>query len=634
MARPYALLGLSFLFLVWACDDGGGHDGELHEQDTGRGLPGDAARGGDAAADGDVAADADPLADGAMADGAMADGAVDPGFGTLALEPARTSIQLSDGPPPIVQYTLTRTPPGEQPDIVDPALVEWTVEPAELGVVDATGVFTSAGRPGSATVIARYERAEARAFVEIVALEDVIAPGTPPDAPERFRDAPEGEGCAPDLIYPAPLTAFPRNIEGVAFQWSGRSHDLFQLEFTAGELSIRWFTTAEQVVPEGEPWQALLRAAAGGPLRLAISGLGGAGDRRCTTPAYVFEIDRSALQGAVYYWSTGDSGIMRLAAGDTAPEPFLTPAVAPEIACPACHALSRDGSRIAFARTTFPPFGDMVVSAVAAPRQLLYDPAQVPGAMADLSGVRVRGYFPSFAPDNERIVGGNDGQLSIRSATTGEVLESLPMPAGKVGGSPDWSWQGDAIVAAFGDAGFSNPLPNVGINLGAIARWRFVDGRWAMPEVLVPLEGDRSNDRPAFSPDGRFIAFNRTGPNPNQGNGMGNPDVELWLIHAAGGVAIPLERANGGALNGNSWPKWAPSDFSGRRLWLAFSSTRDYGRILNNSALETPRPQIWVTGIDRDAPPGQDASAPAFWLPFQNTNSGNHIPYWAVYQKQ
>jgi hypothetical protein len=147
--------------------------------------------------------------------------------------------------------------------------------------------------------------------------------------------------------------------------------------------------------------------------------------------------------------------------------------------------------------------------------------------------------------------------------------------------------------------------------------------------------GDLSNDRPAYDPTGQLIAFNTEGDDPTAGEGRGNRNVALWVIPVGqpSPTPIPLARANKADMQGNSWPKWAPSDGRGR-LWLAFSSFRSYGHLLPDNPNNARRPQIWVTAIDPNAPEGSDPSAPAFWLPFQNIESGNHIPYWAAYEKR
>ena len=588
------------------CDDGGG--------------------GGGGSADAQVAADArrpaDTAAEDAAEDGALPTDAalVDrgpPAPGVLEIAPPNAVLVVGEGAPPTQQFTLRRTFADRPPEDIPALEAGWRVSPAALGEVDAQGLFTSSGQGGSGTVFAAWGGQEVQAGLTVQAFTDILLPGVPADAAQRFADAPEAEDCGPEVEYPEPLTALPRNIKGLSFQWRRGAGDLYAVQFDAGGLQVRWFTQENQLTPEGMPWEALLTQATGRGLRFQVAVLGQG--RVCRGQAIDLIVDPAPLQGAVYYWSTGDAGIMRLPAGDLAAEPFLSPAVAPEINCPACHALSRDGKRIAFTRTTFPPFGDLAVAEVDTPRQLVYDPAGVAG------------YFPSFAPEGERIVGGSAGALVVRNTDTGVELERLPMPMGFVAGSPDWSWQGTRIAAAYGASGLFNPLPDVGISRGGIALWTLQgDGSWSEPVQVVPQVGEESNDRPSFSPDGRYLAFERKGD--NAGGGMANTSARLMILDDTGAV-VPLHRANRSDFLGNSWPKWSPASNQGR-LWLAFSSLRDYGHTLVQAGRESPRPQIWVTGIDPNAPPGRDPSAPAFWLPGQSINSGNHIPYWAVYEKE
>jgi hypothetical protein len=443
----------------------------------------------------------------------------------------------------------------------------------------------------------------------------VIDVDTPADAADRFLDVPERVDCMPPrLVYPAADTIFPSNILGIDFQWAGRRGHLFRVRMRAGDHRVSWFTMANHLIPDGPEFDGLKQQATlGVPIEVKVLRLDEDRGVACASPTVSVHVDRATLLGAVYYWSTGDFGIMRLAAGDTEPEPFLTPEVAPEINCPACHALSRDGTKIAFTRTTFPPFGDLSTSNVDDPTRLSYDPAGVTG------------YFPSFAPDNERIVATSEGRLIIRSATTGRELQRLPTPPRSLAGAPDWSWQGDRIVGTLGRGGIDNLLPDVAIT-GQIAQWHAMGNGWSRPDVLVPQGPEGRNDRPSYSPDGSLVAFNRVGDGPSGGN-MGTPDSELFIVSSEGGQPVRLDHANGGRMKGNNWPKWAPQGDE-RRLWLAFSSTRRYGNRSNG------RPQIWVTAIDLDADRGEDPSAPAFWMPYQDPESGNHIPYWAVFEKR
>jgi hypothetical protein len=162
-------------------------------------------------------------------------------------------------------------------------------------------------------------------------------------------------------------------------------------------------------------------------------------------------------------------------------------------------------------------------------------------------------------------------------------------------------------------------------------------GSWTH-KVIVPSAGsDDHNYYPAFSPDGQQIAFNKAQSknNPELGDSAcdlySNPSAALHLVAAAGGQPIELANANGkGTSLTNSWAKWAPAIPGSKIWWLAFSSTRDYGRVLPNSSKPDKKgsklPQIWISAIrlDREG----DPSYPAFWLPGQDIASGNHLPFW------
>ena len=105
------------------------------------------------------------------------------------------------------------------------------------------------------------------------------------------------------------------------------------------------------------------------------------------------------------------------------------------------------------------------------------------------------------------------------------------------------------------------------------------------------------------------------------GDAYDDPDAEVMLVSASGGVPIRLARANTEPAPGNSWPRWGPQVDD--TAWLAFASRRAYGRIVEGRA------QIWLAELNLAlAREGLDPSAPAVWLSGQDTNSGNHTPAW------
>ena len=120
-------------------------------------------------------------------------------------------------------------------------------------------------------------------------------------------------------------------------------------------------------------------------------------------------------------------------------------------------------------------------------------------------------------------------------------------------------------------------------------------------------------------------SFGNAAPDPDAGT---KPDGELWSVPLSGGAATRLSRASDpGAC---SWPKWAPvmnDYYGGKIMWLTVSSARAYGLRL----AQGQRSQLWMVAFDpAKAAANQDASFPAFWLPFQDINGGNHIAQWTT----
>ncbi|HSQ01268.1 MAG TPA: tetratricopeptide repeat protein [Candidatus Dormibacteraeota bacterium] len=105
----------------------------------------------------------------------------------------------------------------------------------------------------------------------------------------------------------------------------------------------------------------------------------------------------------------------------------------------------------------------------------------------------------------------------------------------------------------------------------------FNDGRGGTPE---PIEGASNNGMsnffPKYSPDGKWIVFCKA-----KSYMLLQPDSELYIVPAAGGVARRL-RYNTARMN--SWHSW-----SSNSRWLVFSSK-----------VNTPYTQLFLTHIDED----------------------------------
>ena len=196
-----------------------------------------------------------------------------------------------------------------------------------------------------------------------------------------------------------------------------------------------------------------------------------------------------------------------------------------------------------------------------------------------------------------------------------------------------------------------------------VAPWSDATNQLGAERLLLPSNGTNNFYYPSYSPEGSLIAFNYAPSGPN----FHNPLARVQLVPAGVGAPTPddLPNLNSDPTNGgqvtNSWARWAPfvQSYKGAQiLWLTMSSTRDYGLRIQNDGRqncypkESPkgvpydtrtidqknlapgctRAQLWMAAIRLDAKgvaAGQDVSFPAFWLPFQDITTNNHLGQWA-----
>jgi hypothetical protein len=252
---------------------------------------------------------------------------------------------------------------------------------------------------------------------------------------------------------------------------------------------------------------------------------------------------------------------------------------------------------------------------------------------------------------------------------------------------PDWSADGTSLlyvqpatIAAWdqdGAAGPSSPRNDDDhVSGGSLYTVPYLgNGAFGTPALFL-ASGGENNYYPTYSPDvpTSFVLFDRApldtslgtltgcsgGSCPN--DSFSNPAARLMLVrNVAGSTAIDLENANGAPATApvplsNSYPRWTPfvQTYKAQKImWFTFSSTRDYGlRLLNHKpgmrqcypadAYETPgaphnqafdtqcrQPQLWLSAINlSDAQGNVDPSRVAFWIPYQDITTHNHMAQW------
>ncbi len=454
----------------------------------------------------------------------------------------------------------------------------------------------------------------------------VIGPGADGSSSGKFGGA-NNPSAKPTIVYPPSGVILPPNTNTLEFHFiPAPGQTLFQFTFHAPTNNLVVYTGCTPLnggcvyTPDASFWNDVVAYARGTmPVTYSVKGVNGAspGSTGTSTQSTIAFADED-ITGGLYYWNTAGI-IQRYDYGfpNAAPQTYLTPAMAGAFACVGCHALSRQGNRIAAGQDIPSP----------APFKVYQTVTKTPYMVG---GMPVGGAsnFLSFSPDENYLLI-SDGVavrwFDIASNTT------QPTPIVASGTMPDWSPDGLHMAYAKPSSPAFFAVP--GVSSASIESLHFNGVGWDTPTTLVPYAG-QNNYYPTYSPKGDWVAFNRSpsdaesfsnaAPDPMQGT---VPDGELWAVSSSGGPAIRLSNAtNPGAC---SWPKWAPvveDYYDGKLMWITFSSARAYGLRLAAGQ----QTQLWMTAFDpAKAATGVDASYPAFWLPFQDITGGNHIAQWS-----
>jgi hypothetical protein len=453
-----------------------------------------------------------------------------------------------------------------------------------------------------------------------------IGPGASAASPGEFGGP--HSGPSPTIVYPPSGVILPPNTNTIEFHFiPGAGQTLFRFTFHAPSTNLVVYTGCTPVgagciyTPDATFWSSLVAYARGTqPVTYTLEGVDGA------SPGAVGEAAQATIAfgdqdmtGGIYYWNT--AGIIeRYDYGfpAAAPENFIIPSDVGALVCVGCHVVSRRGNLITVGKDIPAPAPYSVVE-VATRKPLTANGTAVAGS-AD---------FFSISPDETRMLTSGGVGVQWQDLTTGMAL---PGPVVASGTMPDWSPDGQHMV--FAKPQTPSPFAVPGVSSASIDQLHYNGTGWDTPTTLVPFAG-QNNYYPSYSPDGNWVVFNRSpqnaesfsnaSPDPDAGT---MPDGELWVVPQGGGMQVRLSNASDpGAC---SWPKWAPvlhSYYGGKIMWLTFSSARAYGLRLSAGQ----QTQLWMVAFDpAKAAAGQDPTLPAFWLPFQDIGSGNHIAQWAT----
>jgi hypothetical protein len=455
--------------------------------------------------------------------------------------------------------------------------------------------------------------------------EEKLMNGAPANANTMFGGSVDGSR-APQIVYPQDGVLMPPNVNTIDVQFSpGSGNDIFEVHFASDAVDVRFYTKCSSV---GSGCSLKLdmatfapiagKAAGQEPISITVRGTDQASHQSFGESAPIaLGIAENMMLGGIYYWNASVVGeVVRYDFGKpNAPaEHFI---VGTAMACVGCHSLSSKGHFIAVGR------------GIPGPAQLQI--LDVATKTAYYGGVPSN--FQAFSPDESEIITSNGASLIWRESM--QNVAKTPNPLVKKGTMADYHPDNTMIVYAEPSAFIVTAGPGVN-NASLMLLPRTSPTTWGTKQALVETSnGDENNYYPAFSPDGSLVMYNYSANR----NSYLAPNSMVRIVKTAGGSPVALDKANVSDQVGNSWPKWAPFKqcHRGKKLlWYTVSSARDYGdRIVNPPLPSDPdagdprRWQVWMAAVDFEkAQNGEDPSYPAFWLPFQDMGSGNHIAQW------
>ena len=471
----------------------------------------------------------------------------------------------------------------------------------------------------------------------------------PGNAGDLFGDKDYGSPTGgPCVVEPEAGSLFPRNWLRMRIRFAPLpGQNLFELRLhvqnQVNDLVV--YTAATTWVMPADLWQRLTQHSTAQPMTLTVRAVKWDGSSIDGPPAISDKGDLliapAEAAGTIVYWTTtAGTKLKGFAIGDEGVTDVIAPAQSePGVQCLGCHSSTPDGNYVGYSQTREAGNGDPAFIGLRSVDRKATEPPWLTPSAKNLLG-RTKQQHPTFSSAHyehgDRVMvttwqpaGATTydliwTDLEARDEVQGKSWGVLArMDPGHSVASPTFSHFGTQVMymsATMVDSGIAGNDGDI-----YLVPWNDRKGGQAVPIVGAsdPLWNE---SHPSFSPDDRFIAFNRV---PKGQYSSNNAQQELFVVPKAGGQPLRLAANDPPACSGqkspgvnNSWPKWSPDSTrvgSEQFYWVSFSSSRGGGT-----------PQLYVAGVVVDETSVHTYKALYLWN--QPAGEGNHTAAWDVFK--
>ena len=547
-----------------------------------------------------------------------------------------------------------------------PVSPQWTIDVADIGTIDATGLFTASGLIGGPTTVGATLGNLKASTVLTVKLTIADNPGNVPPATQTLLN---GGGTADPTfkwLYPYDGTVFARGIGAPELQTAG-NFDAALLKITCGGLAYQGFYAASspgRITLTPQLWQTLsLTAQSNDAVKVSITEISGG---KVTGPiTETWTIAQGNLRGTIYYNSynsviAGNTGaIMSLRPGQATPKVVVA-------GCRVCHAVSADGSTMVSANE---PSAGTATDSVwdlknkAAPGYQAPNRTWVFGALTP-DGSKFMNYGAvantgtdanaPWAPDVRGV--GQHGNLpaTLYDTKTGAVIPTTGLGAAPYMMMPAFSADGKMIAFTHYDKDQGHSVAVMDFDNAKNAFSNLRDVATLPAATYVGWTAITPDDKFVFFAGGTHLEYSTVSDEPGAAvpANVSDPTSDLYIAHIPSLTEVAANQLNGKTAAGTSYLPF-PDDVAlnfeptilpeavGGYFWVVFTSRRNYGNLVNGdpyigtAGAPSARKKLWVAAINIQNPEqpytkAVDLTHPAFYLEGQELASGNMRGFWSL----